>query len=115
MPELQVHRARGDQCENCGTWLNQSELIDPNARFAGQPLLLRTTSHWYFPLGDFQKRLEAYVHERSERDGWKDNVLRYCESWFKDGLQDRAVTRDLSWGVPVPVPGYESKGAVRLV
>ena len=70
---------------------------------------MRKTTHWYFPLGDFQKRLEAYVKERSERDGWKENVLRYCQSWFKDGLQDRAVTRDLSWGVRVPVPGYESK------
>ncbi|MCX6135516.1 MAG: methionine--tRNA ligase [Ignavibacteriales bacterium] len=108
-PNCKKPEARGDQCENCGTWLNQSELIDPKCKLCGTTPVVRTTSHWYFPLGDFQKRLVAYVKERSERDGWKDNVLRYCESWFKDGLQDRAVTRDLSWGVPVPVSGYEKK------
>ena len=108
-PNCKYTEARGDQCENCGTWLNQVELIDPKCKICGTTPVVRTTSHWYFPLGDFQKRLEAYVRERSERDGWKENVLRYCQSWFKDGLQDRAVTRDLSWGVPVPVPGYESK------
>ena len=108
-PNCKYTQARGDQCENCGTWLNQAELIDPKCKLCGTTPVVRTTSHWYFPLGDFQKRLQAYIKERSERDGWKDNVLRYCESWFKQGLQDRAVTRDLSWGVPVPVPGYESK------
>ncbi len=108
-PNCKFTEARGDQCENCGTWLNQAELIDPKCKLCGTTPVVRTTSHWYFPLGDFQKRLEEYVRERSGRDGWKENVLRYCESWFKDGLQDRAVTRDLSWGVPVPVPGYESK------
>ncbi|MDP2886119.1 MAG: class I tRNA ligase family protein, partial [Ignavibacteria bacterium] len=108
-PNCKHTEARGDQCENCGTWLNQAELIDPKCKLCGTTPVVRTTSHWYFPLGHFQKRLQEYIRERSERDGWKDNVLRYCESWFKDGLQDRAVTRDLSWGVPVPVPGYESK------
>ncbi|HTY38896.1 MAG TPA: methionine--tRNA ligase [Bacteroidota bacterium] len=108
-PNCKNTEARGDQCENCGTWLNQSELIDPKCKICGTTPVVRSTSHWYFPLGEFQKRLEAYIDERSKRDGWKDNVLRYCSSWFKDGLQDRAVTRDLSWGVPVPVKGYESK------
>jgi methionyl-tRNA synthetase len=108
-PNCKYPEARGDQCENCGTWLNQSELIDPKCKICGTTPVVRTTSHWYFPLGDFQPRLESYIRERSERDGWKENVLRYCASWFKEGLQDRAVTRDLSWGVQVPVPGYESK------
>ena len=108
-PNCKYPEARGDQCENCGTWLNQSELIEPKCKICGTTPVVRTTSHWYFPLGQFQSRLEAYIKERSERDGWKENVLRYCISWFKEGLQDRAVTRDLSWGVPVPVPGYESK------
>jgi methionyl-tRNA synthetase len=108
-PNCKFPEARGDQCENCGTWLNQSELIDPKCKICGTTPVVRSTSHWYFPLGAFQKRLQKYIRERSARDGWKENVLRYCESWFKDGLQDRAVTRDLSWGVPVPVPGYESK------
>ncbi len=108
-PNCRYQEARGDQCENCGTWLNQAELIEPKCKICGTTPVVRSTSHWYFPLGQFQPRLEAYIQERSERDGWKENVLRYCASWFKEGLQDRAVTRDLSWGVPVPVPGYESK------
>ena len=101
--------ARGDQCEKCGTFLNPMELINPRSKVTGLPPEVRETTHWYFPLGDFQKRLEAYVEERDRLDGWKENVLNYCRSWFKDGLQDRAVTRDLDWGVKIPLPGYENK------
>lgn len=108
-PNCKFTQARGDQCENCGTWLNQVDLIEPKCKICGNPPIVRSTTHWYFPLGSYQTRLQEYISERSERDGWKENVLRYCDSWFKEGLQDRAVTRDLSWGVPVPVPGYESK------
>jgi methionyl-tRNA synthetase len=108
-PKCQSTQARGDQCENCGTWLDQIELIDPRCRLCGTTPVVKETTHWYFPLGNYQQRLEAYIDERNKRDGWKDNVLRYCEGWFKDGLKDRAVTRDLNWGVRVPVPGYESK------
>ncbi|MBI3111431.1 MAG: methionine--tRNA ligase [Ignavibacteriales bacterium] len=108
-PNCKYTQARGDQCENCGTWLNQTELVDPKCKLCGTTPVVRKTTHWYFPLGDFQKRLQAFIEERSKRDRWKENVLRYCESWFKDGLQDRAVTRDLSWGVRVPVPGFEDK------
>ena len=102
-------QARGDQCENCGSWLNQTDLIDPKCRICGTTPVVRETTHLYFPLGDYQKRLEAYIAERDKRDGWKGNVLRYCESWFKQGLADRAVTRDLTWGVRVPVKEFESK------
>jgi methionyl-tRNA synthetase len=108
-PNCKYPQARGDQCENCGTWLNQVDLIDPKCKVCGRTPIVRSTSHWYFPLGAYQARLQEYIAERSKQDGWKENVLRYCESWFKEGLQDRAVTRDLSWGVPVPVKGYESK------
>jgi methionyl-tRNA synthetase len=108
-PSCKFTQARGDQCENCGTWLNQVDLIEPKCKICGNSPIVRSTTHWYFPLGSYQTRLQEYISERSKRDGWKDNVLRYCDSWFKEGLQDRAVTRDLSWGVPVPVPGYESK------
>ena len=108
-PKCKSTQARGDQCENCGTWLNQAELIDPKCKLCGTTPVVRETTHWYFPLGKYQQRLVAYIDERNKRDGWKDNVLRYCESWFKDGLQDRAVTRDLNWGVQVPVAGYEDK------
>jgi methionyl-tRNA synthetase len=108
-PKCKSTQARGDQCENCGTWLNQMDLIDPKCKLCGTTPVVRDTTHWYFPLGNYQQRLVAYIDERNKRDGWKENVLRYCESWFKDGLQDRAVTRDLNWGVQVPVEGYEDK------
>jgi methionyl-tRNA synthetase len=108
-PNCKSVQARGDQCENCGSWLNQTELIDPKCKLCGTKPIVRETTHWYFPLGKYQKRLEEYIDERNKRDGWKDNVLRYCEGWFKDGLQDRAVTRDLNWGIHVPVSGYEDK------
>ncbi len=101
--------ARGDQCEKCGTFLNPLDLINPKSKISGETPIVRETIHWYFPLGDYQTRLEEFVKERNERDGWKDNVLQYCQSWFKDGLQDRAVTRDLSWGVQVPLEGFKNK------
>ncbi len=108
-PNCKNPGARGDQCENCGTWLNQADLIDPKCKICGNTPIVRETKHWYFPLGEYQKRLESYVEERNRRDGWKENVLQYCRGWFKAGLQDRAVTRDLAWGVPVPVEGYKNK------
>lgn len=108
-PKCGNPRARGDQCENCGSWLNQTDLIDPRCKICGSKPVVRVTTHLYFPLGTFQRRLEQYIRERNDRDGWKDNVLRYCDSWFKEGLEDRAVTRDITWGVPVPVSGFETK------
>lgn len=102
-------QARGDQCENCGTFLSPTELINPKSKLTGSTPSLRETTHWYFPLGKFQKEVQRYVTAADRRDGWKENVLQYCRSWFKEGLQDRAVTRDLEWGVKVPLKGYESK------
>lgn len=101
--------ARGDQCEKCGSYLNPMELKEPRSKLSGGTPEVRETSHWYFPLGDFQIRLEEYLKDRSSREEWKENVLNYCRGWFKDGLKDRAVTRDLDWGVRVPVTGYEQK------
>lgn len=108
-PVCKFESARGDQCENCGSWLNQVDLIEPRCKLCGSRPEVRPTSHWYFPLGSYQKRLQEYIAERDARDTWRETVLRYCDSWFRQGLQDRAVTRDLSWGVPVPVKGYEHK------
>ncbi|OGU72746.1 MAG: methionine--tRNA ligase [Ignavibacteria bacterium RIFCSPLOWO2_12_FULL_56_21] len=108
-PVCKYDKARGDQCENCGSWLNQLELIDAKCKLCGRTPVVRSTRHWYFPLGEYQERLQAYIQERDARDGWRETVLRYCESWFRQGLQDRAVTRDLTWGVPVPVKGFEHK------
>lgn len=101
--------ARGDQCERCGSYLNPTDLLNPRSKITGETPELRATAHLYFPLGAYQERLEEYVRQGDRLDGWKENVLNYCRSWFKDGLQDRAVTRDLDWGVRIPLPGYEQK------
>ncbi len=97
--------ARGDQCEKCGTWLEQTQLINPKCKICGSSPIVRETKHWYFPLGKFQKRLEDYINSKT----WKENVRGYVDSWLKEGLQDRAVTRDLHWGIPVPLQGYKNK------
>jgi len=97
--------ARGDQCEKCGTWLEQTQLINPKCKICGTNPIVRETKHWYFPLGRFQKRLEDYINSKR----WKENVRSYVDSWLKEGLEDRAVTRDLHWGIPVPLQGYEHK------
>jgi len=101
--------ARGDQCEKCGTYLDPTELINPRSKITGEKPVLKETTHFYFPLGKYDKKLEEYVNTVSTRDGWKENVLQYCRGWFKEGLQDRAVTRDLSWGVKIPLKGFEHK------
>ncbi len=102
-------QARGDQCENCGTFLNPAELIDPKSKVTGETPTVQETTHWYFPLGSYEKELQKYIADANKRDGWKENVLQYCRGWFKEGLHERAVTRDLSWGVQVPLRGYENK------
>jgi methionyl-tRNA synthetase len=108
-PNCGSPEARGDQCENCGSDLNPSDLLNPKSKITGEIPELRETSHLYFPLGDFQKRLEQYVREMDQKDGWKQTVLSYCRGWFQRGLQERAVTRDMDWGVKIPLPGYQSK------
>ncbi|MBI5475531.1 MAG: methionine--tRNA ligase [Ignavibacteriales bacterium] len=101
--------ARGDQCEKCGTFLNPIELKNPRSKITGETPSVKETTHLYFPLGDYQKKLEEYISAADKRDGWKENVLQYCRSWFKEGLQDRAVTRDLQWGVKVPLSSFDRK------
>ena len=105
-PKCGSENARGDQCEACGSSLDPTELIEPRNAQDNSPLELRETTHWFLPLGDWQPKLEEMIDSHPE---WKENVKQYCRSWFKDGLQDRAVTRDLSWGVPVPLPDHEGK------
>ena len=99
--------ARGDQCENCGTYLDQTELIDPRSKVTGSKPVIRPTKHWYFALSRFQEPLERYIE--SHREDWKDNVLQAARSWLKARLADRPITRDLTWGVPVPLEGAEGK------
>ncbi|MEE9289095.1 MAG: methionine--tRNA ligase [Bacteroidota bacterium] len=108
-PQCGYSEAKGDQCEKCGTYLSPTDLKDPKSTITGETPTVQETTHWYFPLGRYQERLENYIAERNERSRWRENVLRYCKSWFKEGLRDRAVTRDLTWGVQVPISGYEKK------
>ena len=105
-PSCKSIGARGDQCEKCGTWLDPLKLIDPQCKLCGSIPIVRQTEHLYIPLGQFQKQLEEWILPKKD---WKDNVLNYCRGWFKQGLEDRAVTRDLDWGVPVPLKEYSSK------
>ncbi len=98
--------ARGDQCEKCGSSLEQTELIDPYCKVCGHAPVLKDTRHLFIKLNEFQKKLETWLAGKKE---WKENVLNYCRGWFKEGLGERAVTRDLKWGIQVPTPGYEDK------
>ncbi len=108
-PKCGYDEARSDECEKCGSLYDSSELLSPKSKISGETPILKETSHWYFPLGKFQERLEAYVDEMNSKYKWKDNVLQYCKGWFKDGLRDRAVTRDLDWGVKLPLEGSAGK------
>lgn len=102
--------AYGDQCEKCGTSLSPSDLIDPRSMLTGATPEHRETEHWYLPLGDIQPEIESWL---STRENWKSNVMGQCKSWLSAGLSDRAVTRDLNWGVPVPLE--DAKGKVLYV
>lgn len=108
-PNCGFEEARSDECEKCGALYDPSELINPKSKITGQSPFLKETSHWYFPLGKYQERLEKYVIESDEKYKWKENVLQYCRGWFKDGLKDRAVTRDLDWGIKVPIDNATGK------
>ncbi len=108
-PRCGNEEARSDECEKCGSLYDPSELKNPKSKITGETPVLKETSHWFFPLGKYQERLVKYVDEMNEKFGWKDNVLQYCKGWFNDGLKDRAVTRDLDWGVKVPLDGVSNK------
>jgi methionyl-tRNA synthetase len=108
-PRCGNEEARSDECEKCGSLYDPSELKNPKSKITGQTPVLKETSHWFFPLGKYQDRLVKYINEMNEKFGWKDNVLQYCRGWFNDGLKDRAVTRDLDWGVKVPLDNVKNK------
>ncbi len=108
-PRCGNEEARSDECENCGSLYEPSELLNPKSKITGATPTLKETSHYYFPLGKYQPALEKYVDEMNKKYGWKDNVLQYCRGWFKDGLKDRAITRDLDWGIKVPVDDAAGK------
>ncbi len=99
--------ARGDQCEKCGTFLDPLKLIAPRCKMCGTTPVLRESKHLYYRLGNFQHFLEMYIESHARE--WKENVLQQTRSWLKAGLEDRAVTRDLDWGVEVPLKEFEGK------
>jgi methionyl-tRNA synthetase len=110
-PNCGYDRARGDQCDNCGAYYNQLDLKNPRSLVSGKTPIVRNTTHWYFKLGEFQTWLEDYVGRNARAGGgvWKENVVQQANSWLKQGLGERAITRDLSWGVPVPLERAKGK------
>lgn len=106
-PRCHAADAYGDQCEKCGATLSPDELINPYNADSGNPLVKRKTTHWYLPLDRYQPWLEQWI--LNEHKEWRSNVYGQCKSWLDSGLRERAVTRDLSWGIPVPVEGAEGK------
>jgi methionyl-tRNA synthetase len=107
-PKCGNEEAYGDQCENCGSTLNATDLINPKSTISGAVPTLKETKHWFLPLDRYEDFLKNWILEGHKCD-WKTNVYGQCKSWIDDGLKPRAVTRDLDWGIPVPVEGAEGK------
>ena len=106
-PKCNYEKAYGDQCESCGSTLNATDLIDPKSVLSGNKPVMRQTKHWFLPLDQYEPWLREWILE--EHKEWKPNVYGQCKSWIDGGLNPRAVTRDLDWGIPVPVEGAEGK------
>ncbi|MBR1543972.1 MAG: methionine--tRNA ligase [Muribaculaceae bacterium] len=106
-PHCGFDHAYGDQCESCGTSLNATDLINPKSAITGNTPVLKETKHWYMPLDKWEPRLREWILEGHKE--WKPNVYGQCKSWLDEHLQPRAVTRDLNWGIPVPIEGVEGK------
>jgi methionyl-tRNA synthetase len=111
-PKCGNPNAYGDQCEKCGTSLSPRELINPRSTVSGNTPVLKPTKHWYFPLDKYESWLREWIVE-GHKDDWKTNVYGQCKSWIDQGLQPRSITRDLDWGVPVPLA--DGKGKVLYV
>ena len=106
-PKCGNERAYGDQCESCGSTLSPDELIEPHSTLSGSVPVKKSTTHWYLPLNDYEQMLREWILEGHKE--WKTNVYGQCKSWLDGGLQPRAVSRDLDWGIPVPVEGADGK------
>jgi methionyl-tRNA synthetase len=107
-PNCGNENAYGDQCERCGSTLSPSELINPKSMLSGNVPILKETKNWYLPLNEYEDFLNEWIIE-GHKDDWKPNVYGQVKSWLNDGLKPRAMTRDLNWGVPVPLPNAEGK------
>ena len=106
-PHCHAQGAYGDQCEKCGSSLSPDELINPKSAISGSPLVKRETKHWYLPLNKHEEWLRQWILEQHKE--WRPNVYGQCKSWLDQGLQPRAVSRDLDWGIPLPIPDAEGK------
>ncbi|CVK16681.1 methionyl-tRNA synthetase [Apibacter mensalis] len=107
-PKCGNTNAYGDQCEKCGTTLSPDELIDPHSMLSGEKPILKNTKHWYLPLHEYQDFISDWILKGHKKD-WKPNVYGQVKSWLEDGLKPRAMTRDLDWGIPVPLKGEKGK------
>lgn len=107
-PHCKYEKAYGDQCESCGSTLNATDLINPCSALSGSAPVLKETKHWFLPLDKYEAWLKEWILE-GHKDDWKINVYGQCRSWIEQGLQPRAVTRDIDWGVKVPLPDAEGK------
>ena len=108
-PHCAYADARGDQCDNCGKLLNPTELKDPRCKLTGTTPEVRETTHMYIDLPKLAEKHAAYVQTMSEKGGWSSNCIKVTESWVRDGLQPRCITRDLKWGTPVPMEKFKEK------
>jgi len=107
-PKCSNENAYGDQCEKCGSTLSPTELINPKSMLSGNTPILKETKNWYLPLNEYENFLNEWII-KGHQDDWKPNVYGQVKSWLNDGLKPRAMTRDLNWGVPVPLPNAEGK------
>lgn len=107
-PKCGNTNAYGDQCEKCGSTLSPDELINPHSMLSGEKPILKKTKHWYFPLNEYQEFISDWILKGHKKD-WKPNVYGQVKSWLEEGLKPRAMTRDLDWGVPVPLEGEKGK------
>lgn len=105
-PHCGYENARGDQCDDCGKTLDPDELIEPKCKFCSSAPQMKETEHFFFRLSGFQKALQEYV---SDKDYWRHNTKNFTKNWLESGLRDRAITRDIAWGVEIPIEGYQDK------
>ena len=108
-PKCQYEKARGDQCDKCSSMLNPNELKNPRSALDSSKLTLKETNHLYFNLPKLTKELSKWQQKSQEEGVWATNAFNFSQSWLKQGLEARAITRDLKWGIPIPQKGYENK------
>ncbi|MGB0929396.1 MAG: methionine--tRNA ligase [Chitinophagales bacterium] len=108
-PKCEYEDAYGDQCEKCGSALSPTELINPKSTLSNSTPILKETKHWYLPMNDFQEWVKNWIEEAQGTESWKKHVLGQCRSWVEGGLHERSMTRDLDWGVKVPLEGADGK------